>query len=58
MSRLVWIPAEQVMGRIESQMAYGAIVFYNKGGIEFYEMLAEDDYEFLYELGEMEVIDD
>lgn len=53
MSHFVWIPSEHVVGMVESQMMYGAIIRYNKGGIEFHEMLAEDDYEPLYGLDEL-----
>lgn len=44
MSQEVFIPSEGVVGEIVSLMAYGAIVRYFTGGIEFYEMLAEEDY--------------
>jgi hypothetical protein len=40
----VFIPSEGVWGEIVSLMVYGAIIRYNTGGFEFYEMLAEEDY--------------
>jgi hypothetical protein len=52
-SNLVWIPTEQCVGVVESQMMYGAIVKYSKGGFEYHEMLADDDYETLYSLDEV-----
>lgn len=52
MSNLVWIPAEGCVGAVESLMMYGAIVRYTKGGIEYHEMLAVEDYEALYDLDE------
>ena len=45
---LVWIPSEGVVGRVISQMAYGAIVNYSVRGIEFREMMPDEDYEPLY----------
>lgn len=49
MTTLVFIPAEETTGRVESQMAYGAIVHYNKGGIEYHELMTDEDYEILEE---------
>jgi hypothetical protein len=43
-SEQVYIPAEGVMGEIVSLMAYGAVVRYFAGGIEFFEMLADEDF--------------
>jgi hypothetical protein len=43
----VWIPGERVYGEIVSVMAYGAVVKYVKGGLEFNELLSEEDYEYL-----------
>jgi hypothetical protein len=50
-STYVWISDPGVVGRVVSQMLYGAVVEYNFGGIEFNEMLADEDYEELYVLG-------
>lgn len=47
---LVYIPAENRVGRVESQMAYGAIIRYDKGGIEYHELMSEEDYEPFYAL--------
>lgn len=44
MNQPVFIPAEGVKGEIVSLMAYGAVVRYFAGGIEFYEMLADEDF--------------
>lgn len=52
MSNLVWIPSEQRVGLVERHMLYGAIVAYHKGGIEYHEMLTDEDYEVLYDLDE------
>lgn len=41
----VWIRAEQVYGEVISEMTYGAVVRYVDRGIEFIEMLDEEDYE-------------
>lgn len=56
----VWIPSEQRVGTIIREMAYGSIVFYTKGGIEYHELLSEDDYEVLYDLDDVmeEMYDD
>ena len=45
MSVYVWIPDPGVVGRVVSQMLYGAVVQYSFGGIEFNEMLVDEDYE-------------
>lgn len=50
---LVWIPSEQVIGTVEMQMTYGAIVNYSAGGIEFRELLADEDYEALFDLDDV-----
>lgn len=44
MTERVYIPDVDEYGELISLMAYGAIVRYHTGGIEFYEMLAEEDY--------------
>lgn len=44
MNELVFIPSENTWGEVVSLMAYGAIIKYNTGGIEFNEMLADEDY--------------
>jgi hypothetical protein len=49
----VWIPTELRVGVVESQMAYGAIVRYKKGGIVYHELLTDEDYEPLYALDEI-----
>ena len=43
--KYVWIPDPGVVGRVLSQMLYGAVVQYNFGGLEFNEMLVDEDYE-------------
>lgn len=43
----VYIPEAGVNGIIIRHMAYGAVVKYTLGGIEFEEMLPEEDYELL-----------
>lgn len=48
MNELVYIPDPGVIGELVNLMAYGAIVKYKFGGIEFQEMLAEEDYIILF----------
>jgi hypothetical protein len=50
----VWISDPGVVGRVLSQMLYGAVVQYNFGGIEFNEMLADDDYEVMFDFENLE----
>lgn len=44
MTKRVFILSEGVEGEVVTLMTYGAIVNYSVGGIEFFEMLGEDDY--------------
>lgn len=53
LTTLVWIPSEGVIGEVVLQMAYGAIVNYSVGGIEFREMLTDEDYEALISLDDV-----
>jgi hypothetical protein len=46
-SQQVYIYDEQVLGEVVSQMAYGSIIRYSIGGIEYYELLSNEDFEVL-----------
>lgn len=53
MRSLAYIYDERCLGVVEKQMVYGAIIRYSKGGIEFNEMLASEDYEVVYDLDDV-----
>lgn len=46
----VFILDEGIEAEVVSLMAYGAIVRYSVGGIEFNEMLTDEDYELMEEV--------
>jgi hypothetical protein len=50
---MVRIYSPSVIGQIVSLMAYGAIVIYSYGGIEYHEMLSNEDYEVLFDLDDV-----
>jgi hypothetical protein len=50
MGNTVYLPDKNVMGEIVKQMAYGAIIRYVVGGIEFEELMDNEDFQDLEEM--------
>jgi hypothetical protein len=50
MGDVVYIRDKNVIGEVVKEMAYGAIIKYIMGGIEFEELMDKDDYEDLEEM--------
>lgn len=50
---MVLVYEPYVIAEIVSLMTYGAIVRYYHGGIEFEEMLGDEDYEVLFDLDDV-----
>ena len=53
MTSVVRIYKPFAIGTIISEMAYGAIVKYTWAGLDFEELLGNEDYEVLYDLDEV-----
>lgn len=49
MNQRVWIHADETYGEIIKEMTYGAYVRYSVAGIEFFEMMDEEDFVVLEE---------
>lgn len=47
MSRMVYIPHENIMGELVSEQLHGGMVKYYLGGFEVTEYMTADDYEVL-----------
>lgn len=60
MTSIVRVYDPPVAGTVIKEMAYGAIVKYTWGGIDFEEMLSDEDYEVLFDLDDVmkELLDD
>jgi hypothetical protein len=43
----VYLPDKNIVGEIVQEMAYGAVVKYIWGGIQFEELMDRDDYDIL-----------
>jgi hypothetical protein len=52
-TKIVLVHDPRVPATVIKEMAYGAVVRYNWGGIDFEEMLGDEDYEVLFDLDEV-----
>lgn len=53
LTSIVRVYDPSVIGTVIKEMAYGAIIQYTWGGIDFEEMLGDEDYEVLFDLDEV-----